>query len=304
MSLVMTLYEQIERAVRRAEKRDLPWPDQAEAAREAGMGERSFRTWFWAVTGHTWRDYLTRRRLAEAARELSSSDAPVLTIALDAGYETHEAFTRAFRREFTVSPRDYRKRGGAMDPSLPPGLERIVLFKELYMGVIVKELPVMKTVYFDGFQPNPEDKAKALLKDWTATHKAKAPRRVFGHNIDEKGNLGLCPEYAGYRFYCTCTEEEAAEAAGEATTSGAAAAAGTADIRGGTFVVTGIEGNFDDDPSGAWIGAGWERMNAMMREKGYRVKSPARWFEEELESEKPGNLRLDLYLEIEEGASR
>lgn len=297
MSLVMTLYEQIERAVERAERRDLPWPDQAEAAREAGMGERSFRTWFWTVTGHTWRDYLTRRRLAEAARKLALSDALILSIAFDAGYETHEAFTRAFKREFTVSPREYRKRRGAMGPALPPGLERIVLYKELCMGVIVKELPEMKTVYFDAFQPNPEDKAKARLKEWLALNRSTAPRRIFGHNIDEQGNLGLCPDYAGYRFYCTCTEEEAAAAAD-------AGATGRADVKGGTFVVTGIEGNFKDDPSGAWISAGWERMNAMVREKGYRVKNPTRWFEEELESEKPGNLRLHLYLEIEEGASR
>jgi hypothetical protein len=37
----------------------------------------------------------------------------------------------------------------------------------------------------------------------------------------------------------------------------------------------------------------------MIDEKGYKVKRRGRCFEEELEPSKPGNLRLDLYLEIE-----
>ncbi len=67
----------------------------------------------------------------------------------------------------------------------------------------------------------------------------------------------------------------------------------------GRFAVTGIEGNFQDDPEGKWIGAGWARMNTMIAQKNLKVKAGARWFEEELEPQTPGNLRLDLYLEVE-----
>jgi len=288
----MTIYEQVQRAVEFAEAairdaRGRSAFSQGDAAREAGMGERSFRTWFPAVTGLTWREYVLRRRLSEAARRLEKGNRPILEIALDAGYETHEAFTRAFTREFALSPRAYRRRGGAMEPSLPSGLAKIELYGEMYMGVIIKELRRMRAARFDGFRPNPEDKAKAAMNAWRADREAKAPRRVFGHNVNADGSVGQDPDNEGYRFYCVLADGEDP------------APAPLAIIEPGTFAVTGIEGNFDGDPAGDWISAGWERMNAMIRERGYRVREPVRWFEEELEPSAPGNLRLDLYLEIE-----
>lgn len=51
-----------------------------------------------------------RRRvlLERAAYRLVTTDARVLEIGLDAGYASHEAFTRAFRRAYHVSPRGWR----------------------------------------------------------------------------------------------------------------------------------------------------------------------------------------------------
>ncbi len=68
-------------------------------------------------------------------------------------------------------------------------------------------------------------------------------------------------------------------------------------IGAGKFIVTGIEGNIGSD--GKWIMEGWGRLNKMIKENNYKVKSSPRWFEEQLEPSKPGNLRLDLYLEID-----
>ena len=45
-------------------------------------------------------DYLIRRRLAQAAQELLNGDRRVLDIALDYGFQSAEAFTRAFNRVF------------------------------------------------------------------------------------------------------------------------------------------------------------------------------------------------------------
>ena len=44
---------------------------------------------------------------------------------------------------------------------------------------------------------------------------------------------------------------------------------------------------------------GWGRLNKMIKQSNYIIKKSIRWFEEELEPLIPGNLRLDLYLEIE-----
>ena len=54
-------------------------------------------------------DYISRRRLTAAARELISTDKTVLDIALKYGYNSHEVFTRAFIRLYGVSPSKFRK---------------------------------------------------------------------------------------------------------------------------------------------------------------------------------------------------
>jgi len=52
---------------------------------------------------------LRRRLLLErAAYRLATTQAPILQVATEAGYGSHEAFTRAFIRGFGVGPRDWR----------------------------------------------------------------------------------------------------------------------------------------------------------------------------------------------------
>jgi len=70
---------------------------------------------FATATGQTPMRYVWRRRLTRAAQALVGGRATVLSIALDAGYASPEAFTRAFRAEFGLSPSALRKRGWAND---------------------------------------------------------------------------------------------------------------------------------------------------------------------------------------------
>ncbi len=55
--------------------------------------------------------YLRRRRLTEAARQLVFSSQPLLEIAFSAGYESQQAFSDAFRRLYHMSPARFRARG-------------------------------------------------------------------------------------------------------------------------------------------------------------------------------------------------
>jgi AraC family transcriptional regulator len=55
--------------------------------------------------------YLRARRLSEAARALSNGAPDILSVALDVGYGSHEAFTRAFREQFGVTPESVRTQG-------------------------------------------------------------------------------------------------------------------------------------------------------------------------------------------------
>jgi AraC family transcriptional regulator len=54
--------------------------------------------------------YVRARRLTEAARHLADNAPDILMVALDAGYGSHEAFTRAFRQQFGLTPDALRER--------------------------------------------------------------------------------------------------------------------------------------------------------------------------------------------------
>ena len=281
----MTIYEQIQTAVEFIEKNLFTKLTFERVARSVFMSARSFYNYFWAVTGYSYKEYVIKRRLTQAMKILRSSEEKVLAIALDIGYESHEAFTRAFKNEFGISPFRFRKSRLPLN-----GLEKINLIKEMYMGVLVKELPAMKVACFEGFAPEPEKKAIDTMHNWLKKHqKQDKPRRIFGHNIDRQGNLSHEPENEGYKVLVTIDDEDLAENHEVKTEV----------IAPGRFVVTGIEGDIQADPQGKWIMAGWQKMNKMIEQKGYKIKCPARYYEEELEPSKPGLLRLDLYLEIE-----
>ncbi len=59
---------------------------------------------FSLATGRSIMQYVRGRRLTEAARSLHNGAPDILAVALDAGYNSHEAFTRAFRDQFGRTP--------------------------------------------------------------------------------------------------------------------------------------------------------------------------------------------------------
>jgi AraC family transcriptional regulator len=63
---------------------------------------------FAAATGLPVMRYVRSRRLSEAARTLANGAPDILRLALEADYGSHEAFTRAFRDHFGVTPEKVR----------------------------------------------------------------------------------------------------------------------------------------------------------------------------------------------------
>lgn len=63
---------------------------------------------FSELVGKTPFEYLREVRLSAAAKNLRDTKKSVLDIALEAAFGTHEGFTKAFAKEFGISPRKYR----------------------------------------------------------------------------------------------------------------------------------------------------------------------------------------------------
>lgn len=103
-----------------------------DAAKVAGYQEHHFAHCFSAVVGEAPASYVRRLRLERAAAALASESASVLEVAVQSGYASAEAFGRAFRRAFKVSPTEFREGFAntekpvalAADPPYAPGLSR------------------------------------------------------------------------------------------------------------------------------------------------------------------------------------
>ncbi len=85
--------------------------DWTEAARRASCSTFHLLRMFEIVAGVSAADYLRRRRLSRAALELTTSDEKVIDLALRLGYDSPDAFARAFKREFGITPREAREPG-------------------------------------------------------------------------------------------------------------------------------------------------------------------------------------------------
>jgi AraC-like DNA-binding protein len=62
------------------------------------------------IVGCTIHQYIQKRRLTEAARQLVYTNKSIIDISLNSGYETQQSFTLAFKRLYEESPQAYRKR--------------------------------------------------------------------------------------------------------------------------------------------------------------------------------------------------
>jgi AraC family transcriptional regulator len=78
---------------------------------------------FGTATGLSVMQYVRTRRLSAAARALAEGAPDILSIALEAGYGSHEAFTRAFRDRFRQTPESVRARRSVEGLALVEPLE-------------------------------------------------------------------------------------------------------------------------------------------------------------------------------------
>lgn len=78
-------------------------------ARKLGYSEFYTTGKFKEISGMRFRDYLRLRKSAFALKEVRDCKKSFLDIAFDYGFSSHEAFTRAFKKTYGVTPSEYRK---------------------------------------------------------------------------------------------------------------------------------------------------------------------------------------------------
>ena len=83
----------------------------SDVAKETGYSYYHMTRLFTSILGESAGHYINRRRLYNASKKLLHSDQRIIDIALESGFESPEAFSRAFKAVFGSSPSDYRKAG-------------------------------------------------------------------------------------------------------------------------------------------------------------------------------------------------
>jgi AraC family transcriptional regulator len=115
-----------------------------------------FHRVFTGMVGESVKEHIRRLRLERAASRLKLSSASVIQIALDAGYDSHEAFTRSFKAAFGASPSQYRSQRASKDSSAPSGVHNLALESDSRfrarrrggrMKVEIKHVPPMRVAF-------------------------------------------------------------------------------------------------------------------------------------------------------------
>ena len=104
---IQTIVDEIDECIKNRDDEALAL---AALARRLGYSEFHASRKFREVAGMPLRDYLRRRKLAFALKEVRDTDRSMLAIALDHGFSSHEAFTRAFKATYGLTPSAFRMR--------------------------------------------------------------------------------------------------------------------------------------------------------------------------------------------------
>ena len=104
----MNYHEKMQATVDEIESRLTERIDLDDLVKKACMSRATFYRVFFYIVGDSVYSYIKKRRLSEAIFDLLNTDKKIITIALDYQYESHEAFSRAFKSYFGKTPRKVR----------------------------------------------------------------------------------------------------------------------------------------------------------------------------------------------------
>ncbi len=186
-------------------------------ARAAGVTTFHLSRSFAVELGQPVMRYVWRRRLTRAAEVLAYGDASVLTVALDACYASHEAFARAFRAEYGLTPSELRLRG-RLDglPLTPPIQPRSKMPNQLSEP----KVDVMPSRRFAG-----------PVRRYDMQSRAAIPQQWVAYNDDGTRVAGAVPgDYYGVVFNYNDDAGSFDYLCGQDVPAGAALPAGFADV--------------------------------------------------------------------------
>lgn len=147
----------------------------ADVGRAAGLSQWHFQRIFKALTHETLKTYIRSRRLACALEALRDPQARIIEIALAAGFDSQESFTRSFRKTYRMTPGQYRRIGGRSLFPAKPEFDAAYL-QHLHQGIsltpVLQHWPAQRVVglstRFFGVDSDKNNLARKLPPLWDA----------------------------------------------------------------------------------------------------------------------------------------
>lgn len=166
----------------------------------AGVSRYHLVRAFGAATGYSVMRYLRARRLSIAAQSLANGDGTnILDVALAAGYGSHEAFTRAFRDQFGVTPETIRTQRHVDTINL---VEPIKMTEQQHDSIETPRIETHKTFLVAGLRDRyGHEASKNIPAQWqrftpyigTIPGQTGVGTYGVGYNGDDEGNIDyLC----------------------------------------------------------------------------------------------------------------
>lgn len=287
---MMNYYERVQQAIDYIEDHLRDDIELQHVAGEAYMSLSSLYRLFFSITGYRVKEYIRARRISEASRALIGTDRRILDIALDYMFESHEAFTRAFKQLTGQTPQACRRQRAAFrvermnmmdmhfeqqDPQLAAEYPEIK---------VLRELGPMRVAFYCHTSATPELDAFTVMREWVAKvglDADEAKTRYFGFN-------NPCPaqgdtEYE-YEVWVTLGDDFAVSDE----------RIGTKLVPGGRYAVMTVNARDGDS-----IKSSWRRLEAWLNAGPYALGSH-QWLEEHLDfgDDHGRNMKLDLYMPL------
>ncbi|MEW6485939.1 MULTISPECIES: helix-turn-helix domain-containing protein [Tatumella] len=78
-------------------------------AERAGYSKWHLQRMFKEHTGYALGEYIRKKKLEKSACRLTSTNDPILTVAISMGFDSQQSFNRSFKREFGMAPGTWRR---------------------------------------------------------------------------------------------------------------------------------------------------------------------------------------------------
>ena len=196
----MSWIESIQKAINYIEAHLQETITMDQIAQEVNVSVFHFQRTFSILTDMSIADYIRRRRLTLAAQELINTDIKIIDLAYKYGYDSPEAFTKAFRKQHHVTPSDARKQQGPLQS-----------YNRLVIQVSLKGAEPMKynIVEKDKFQVvgvkrtyncQKGENSQGIPLFWDEVNRQGMDEQLFALNNGQiKGVLGVCVPDENYK---------------------------------------------------------------------------------------------------------